>query len=306
MRAELTGLATARDRWSFALGCTGTVLRQPIVLRSLAYSVLMVGAVAGIVRWSAEIAYAPLRWGLVTLIGVLIAVSWLGRVSGPLGPVGDSRTARVVRAGGSLMVGVAAVGVIAGFSEHGNPVEQAQMGVPILGTMLACYLVGFVAVTANRSAANARMLRTAVGGGVGGALLWLAIVVLFPPIPASIGFALVVLIAAMGIPAYATAGQPSRGVLVALTAGTVMTLLVLTELVLLSIYAPASMIPDLAPAALTPADDLAQSRIELQDPYVGLMLIGALISATLGITSVALRQRKGIGVEGEAARVRGV
>src|SRR6185369_3579622 len=106
MRAELTGLRPTRERWSFALGCAGTVLGQPIVLRSLAYSGLMLGAVAATVVWTAGIAYAPLRWSIVAVVGALIAVSWLGRVPSPLGPVSDSPTARIVRSAGVLMVGL--------------------------------------------------------------------------------------------------------------------------------------------------------------------------------------------------------
>jgi hypothetical protein len=292
MGAELAGLTTRRERWSFALGCAATVLRQPLVLRWLAYAVLMAGGVVGIVAWSSDIAYAPLRWALVALVGALIAVSWLGRVSSPLGPVSGGRTARVVRGAGSLMVAVAALGVFAEIGRHDRPVQQAQAVVPILAAILACYLVGFVAVTADRSVASSRMLQTATGAGVGGALLWLGLVVLFPPIPTSIRTAVVVLVAAMGIAAAVTREQLSRRVLVALTAGTVLTLLLLIELVLLSSYAPAGLIPDLAPAALTPADDLAQSRIEIQDPYVALLLIGSVVPLALGIASVALRRRE--------------
>ena len=43
---------------------------------------------------------------------ILVAVSWLGRRPGILGPVADSPTARLVRAGGYLVVGAIAVGVI--------------------------------------------------------------------------------------------------------------------------------------------------------------------------------------------------
>jgi hypothetical protein len=290
MRAELAGIETGRDRWSFALGCAGSVLRQPIVMRSLAYSVLMVGAVAVTVVWTASVAYATVRWGVVAVVGVLIAVAWLGRVSSPLGPVGESRTARFVRGAGSVLVAVVAVGLIAEVSRSGLQLEDAEAQVPFLGAILLCYLVGFVAVTANRSAANAWTLQTGAGAGVGGALLWLGMVVVSPPIPYSIQLALYILVATMGVAALLTWRQPSSGLLAALTAGSVTTLMVLIELVLLSSYAPASMIPDLARAAVTPADDLAQSRREVQDPYVAMMVIGAVIALALGLASIALRR----------------
>ena len=292
MGAELAGLTTRAERWSFALGCAGTVLRQPVVLRSVAYSALMAGSVIGAVVWSADIADALLRWGIVALVAVLIAVSWLGRVASPLGPVSRSRTARVVRGAGFVMVGAAALGIIGGLGRPGKQVDDSLAALPVLTAILACYLAGFVAVTADRSAASARMLRTATGAGVAGALVWLGRAVLFPPVPTSLRTAVVVLIAAMGVAAAVTRERLSGRVLVALTAGSVLTLLVLIELVLLSSYAPPSLIPDLAPAALTPADDLAQSRDELQDPYVAMLAIGAVVSLVLGIASTALRRRK--------------
>ncbi|MEU7868477.1 hypothetical protein [Dactylosporangium sp. NPDC049140] len=290
MRAELVAVTARRDRWTFAAGCTGAVLRQPVVLRSLVYSIVMVGALAGVVVWSAGIVNPALRWDAVMLVAGLVAVSWLGRVAGPLGPVGAAGSARTVRGFGSLAVAVAALGVVAGMNQIGQN-QEAEQVVPVLGAILVGYLAGFVAVTADRSPATARTLWAAGGAAVGGALLWLARAVLAPPIPASAGFAAALLVCAMGIAAFLTRGQPSRRVVGALTAGAGLTLLVLIEVVLLSSYAPARMIPDLAPAALTPADDLAQSRSELQDPYVALMFLGALIALALGITSVALRRR---------------
>jgi hypothetical protein len=291
MRAELSGLTARRDRWRFALGCTSAVLRQPAVLRSTVYSLAMVAALAGVVVCSAEIANPSLRWDAVVLVAGLIAVSWLGRVCSPLGPVGEARSARTVRGFGSLMVAAAAVGIVAGMNQIGQN-QEAEQVVPVLGAILVCYLVGFVAVTAHRSLATSRTLWTAGGAAAGGALLWLARAVLTPPVPASIGFAVELLVCAAGIAAYLTREQPSRGVLGALTAAAGMTLLVLIEVVVLSSYGPARMIPDLAPAALTPADDLAQSRSELQDPYVAIMFLGALIALALAITSLAVRRRE--------------
>jgi len=66
-------------------------------------------------------------------------------------------------------------------------------------------------------------------------------------------------------------------------AGAIGVLTIVIELVVMASYAPASMIPDLAPAALTKAADLAQSRIELEDPYVFLMFLGFATSVALSI-----------------------
>jgi hypothetical protein len=53
---------------------------------------------------------------------------------------------------------------------------------------------------------------------------------------------------------------------------------------LLSSYGPAWLIPDLVPAALSPADDLANSRVEIQDPYVAMLFLAALVLTIASIT----------------------
>jgi uncharacterized membrane protein YccF (DUF307 family) len=60
----------------------------------------------------------------------------------------------------------------------------------------------------------------------------------------------------------------------ALIAGTTAALLIFNAVVLLGAFGPAELIPSLAPHALTPADRLANSRTELVDPYLWLLLLG--------------------------------
>jgi len=60
--------------------------------------------------------------------------------------------------------------------------------------------------------------------------------------------------------------------------------------VLLAGYGPDRLIPDLVPAALSPADDLANSRIEIEDPYVGLLAVAFLLAVTLSVTSLVTRR----------------
>jgi hypothetical protein len=139
------------------------------------------------------------------LVAGLIAVSWLGRVAGPVGAAGSART---VRGFGSLAVAVAAFGVVAGMNQIGQN-QEAETVVPVLGAILVCYLVGFVAVTAQRSRATARALWAAGGAAVGGAFVWLVRAVLIPPIPASIAFALALL--ALGIASLARRRRETAG-----------------------------------------------------------------------------------------------
>ena len=52
---------------------------------------------------------------------------------------------------------------------------------------------------------------------------------------------------------------------------------------------PDSWLPDAGPGPLTPQARLEQNRVEAIDPYVSVMLVGALVAITLIV--VALRRR---------------
>jgi hypothetical protein len=65
---------------------------------------------------------------------------------------------------------------------------------------------------------------------------------------------------------------------------------VLADAVVLAGHGPAWLIPDLMPAALTPADRLANSRIELVDPYIAMLLVAAVLAVALTIGSLATRR----------------
>jgi hypothetical protein len=58
----------------------------------------------------------------------------------------------------------------------------------------------------------------------------------------------------------------------------------------LSRYGPASLIPQIVPHALTLADRLANSRIEIEDPYVALLFLGDPMAAALGGLAAATRR----------------
>lgn len=71
----------------------------------------------------------------------------------------------------------------------------------------------------------------------------------------------------------------------------------------LSSYGPSGLIPDLARAALTPADDLAQSRDEVVDPYVALMFLGCLLAGVLSVVSIATRRQAASATSDHSAAV---
>jgi lysylphosphatidylglycerol synthetase-like protein (DUF2156 family) len=260
---------------------------------------------------------------MVALVSVLVLVSWLGRRPGMFGPVGHESPARLVRTGGYLLVGTMAVAVLVSMRSHDNPDEQARNAVPIFTVVLTTYLLGFLAVSARRCAADRRALSAAGCAGVGAAGLWVTAALSAPPIPASTGLALVLTCTAAVVAASAGAGRrdrpqrdrnqgdrsqgdraqraqrdrAQRGMLAALCAATFAALLIVMLVLALSSYGPPGLIPDLAPAALTPADDLAQSRIEVVDPYVGLLLLGCLLAVALSIASITTGRQAPASVE---------
>ncbi|GAA1530875.1 hypothetical protein GCM10009827_055710 [Dactylosporangium maewongense] len=282
MLAESAAIPPGRDRRSHALGCVAAVVCQPAVLRTLAYPLAAVAVLAGVLRWSAGIAYQPLRWGVVGVIALLLAVALAARA---LGPVAAGRTARAVRAGGCLLVAALTAAFAAAAGHHGPPDEQARTAVPIFAVLLTSYLIGFLALTAARTAVTGRALAAGVAAACAAAGVWLALQVAFPPLPTNVGGALF----AIGCGVAATL-LARGGALAALSVGVLAPLLVFGGVVLLSVYGPPRLIPDLVPAALTPADDLANSRIEIQDPYVAMLFLACLSALTLTAAAVTTRR----------------
>jgi hypothetical protein len=295
MRAELAAIGPARQRLSFAVSCARAVAGQPAAYRRAGYSLLVAGALVVAAARAATLAYLPLRLGVVGLVGVLVALSWLGRRPGPLGPVGRSAPARLVRAAGYLLVAVLTLGLLPSLGKHPDQASDAARIAPVFTVVLATFLVGFLTLTTQRSAANARVLAAGAGAGVAAAAVWTLGVLVIRPIPTSITPAVLLVGAGMVAAGLANAGRHAsragheRSLLAALSAGVIGALLIFQLVVVLSTFGPPSLIPDLAAPALTAADDLAQSRDEIQDPYV-VVAFGAFILAAL-LTIAALDAR---------------
>jgi hypothetical protein len=292
MRAELAAIESGPARWAFAAGCVRVVATRPAVLRRAGYPLLMAGALAAALWWTSRIAYGPLHWGSVGVVVLLVVVTWLGRQRGPFGPVGEGRTARGLRAGGCLLIAVWTASLMSAMVDK-DQFEQVHSVLPVFGVILTSYLVGFLTLTARRSAATARVLAAGIAGGVAAAVVWTVAVVLAPPIPADPAPAFTLTVLGM-LGAALAAGRPGGGgrhLLAALCAGTLAVMLIVSVVVVLSTFAPPHFIPDLAPAALSPADDLAQSRNEIQDPYVVVLVLGSLVAALQSATALGSRLR---------------
>jgi len=137
--------------------------------------------------------------------------------------------------------------------------------------VLAPYLVAFLYARAHISA---------VAMGFAAALLWLDFVVIVPPVPSSIGLAVV--FAAAGV--LGTARITHSAALSLQTAATAV-LGVTGFAWLLLTSGPARFVPLIAGP-----DPLAQSRIETPDHYLWLLLIGALLA--LAQCGIQLREQR--------------
>ena len=150
-------------------------------------------------------------------------------------------------------------------------------------TIAASFLIGLASVCAKRSAATARVLVTGAGSGLAATLIWLVIVGVAPPIPASVGLALVLTVVAAGIAVLANSGESgtTSGRLLAGLLATVATMvLIFVGVVVLAHWGPDSIIPSITPHA-PPANRISESRIEIVDPYVLIIVLSAIAATAL-------------------------
>jgi hypothetical protein len=281
MQAELTAVTQRSDRWVFTLGCLRATAAELHVLRGAVHLLVVLGTLGTLLAWTATVDYPPLAWILSAMVSVLAAMCWEARRAGMLGPTGDGGTAWVLRGCGYL----ACAGIIA--------VAAARVtGLLVVATMAAGFLIGLATVCARRSAATARVLVTGAGSGLAATVIWLVTVAVAPPIPVSVGWALALTgVAAVGaVLANSGASGTNPGCLLAgllATAGTMA--LIFAGVVALAHWGPDGVIPDVTPHAL-PADRVAESRIEIVDPYVLLLVLGAVASTALSLVAVVTRR----------------
>jgi hypothetical protein len=128
--------------------------------------------------------------------------------------------------------------------------------------------------------------------GLGATGVWLLVVALVPPVPANAALALLLLASAMVVAAGRL--RTRRDVVSALTAGVVTAAGTVTAVVVLMPRVPDRWVPPVVTVALTPADNLAQSRIETVDPYVligflGVVMLACVATLTLRVPLSRLR-----------------
>jgi hypothetical protein len=282
MQAELAAIEQPADRWSFAWGC----LRASHLLRGVLHLLVVLGTLGALLAWIATADYPPLFWTLSVIASVLAAVCWQGRRAGMLGPTGDGVAARLVGAGGYLIA--ATIGVVALAHAHPATLEARDAGDELLAlaAVAGSFLIGLVAV---RAAATRRVLVTGAGSALAATAAWLIVVLVAPPIPATVGLALAVTAGAAVVAVLANSRTAEDSLLAGLlaTAGTMA--LIFVSVQLLARFGSDRLIPDITPGAL-PGQHISESRVEIVDPYVLVLILSAVAAAVLGLAAVFTRR----------------
>ena len=203
-------------------------------------------------------------------------------------------TPRLVRLACCAVLAVTVAGIAAGIASSSNPGQKLREGGWILTLLLGSYLFGFLAVTSRRCAATTRVLL--IGGAAGLAAVGGAAVLMFaaPPVPRSIGSTvLLVALGALGAAALAQRPHDDRAAALAgLFGATVGSLGIVILVDIIASSGPAELIPIVVPVTLPSAVQVSESRIELVDPYIGLLLLGALVAVLLGIAALWTKRRR--------------
>jgi hypothetical protein len=234
---------------------------------------------------------------MIIMATVLAAVSLLGWAPRLLGPVPDDPAALVVRTVGFVLAGLAVWGVVVEFWFNGDPAEvnpgvaeRASTGIPSMTVVCAIHLAAFLAVTRRGSLLRGTTLLVSTLFAVAAVVLWAGAAMLLPP---ASSFICVLMMAAAGIGAATLAGQrgvpPAGGAQAGLLSAMMTGQIAISVADVMFHLGPDAWIPDAGPGPLTLQARLEQSRVEAIDPYVAVLLIGALVAVTLIIVTLAQR-----------------
>lgn len=293
MEAELASITDRSDRWSFARGCAWAATAEFHLLRGVVHLLVVLGTLGALLAWIAAVDSRPVAAILYSIVPVLAAVCWSARRAGMFGPAGNGLVAGLLRAGGYLI----AATIVAAAIAHAYPatLEAADQGsgVLMLTTVAASLLIGVVSVTARRSATTLRVIITGVGSGLAATLTWLVIMLIAPPIPPSAGWALGVTAGAAIVGVLANArpvDTTARCLLGGLIAITSAMLFIFATVLVMAQWGPDWLIPAITPHAL-PADRVSESRVEIVDPYVLILVLGAVAATATSAVAVFTRRR---------------
>lgn len=248
---------------------------------AFAMATVMSVIAALVITW--DTAYLPMRVALVSMAGVLSALPFVMRATGPVPGLANGPVPAITRTLGWLLVGAMATAIILSF-RNSDTTERVSKGIPLISILLAAHLLGIQAVTAGPNATGRRGLGAGAAFGLAATGVWLLVVAVRPPVPANAALATLLVFAAVAGASYWS--RRAGGVGAALTAGTIGSLSIVVSVGSLMSVVPDRWVPQIVTVALTPAENLTQSRSETMDPYVALLLLGALFGAALVLTFI--------------------
>jgi hypothetical protein len=288
MRSELAAIEDVPARRRHALGCTRAVLTDAAAMRGVAVHAIALAFGAVALALAVGIRSVGVRIEAIVFVALLALLAWQGRRDGMLGPVGDSRLARGIRAGGCAVVGCCIVMVLS--TGHNDPGGWWTAALSV-----TLYLVTVLFATARRTAATAPTLKLTAALATSGLAAWWVPMALLAGVRAHSGWALVSTTAtiALGWAIGTRLGWPRHQVgLAGLGAGVATCLLIFLAAIATYAVAP-GLAPDVAgptdAGGLTPAARAETNRVESTDPYVAELMLGALLGALLIAGSTATR-----------------
>lgn len=242
------------------------------------YLLLFVAAGVAMLLISTRVADLTTRVALLSMVGLLSAVTLFGWFPTGLGPVADSVPTRIARLLGVVLAGSGAAIVADGLLHPGGSIfVRSARGVPSYAVVFAVYLAAFLLATRRGSGLPAGAVLISVALGMVAAALFVAAVPVLPPVALLLAYLL--LAAAAGGAAGLTRPVESRTSVALLAIVTTSQAVFLAAAVLYH-YGPDAWMPYAGPGPLTPQGQLDQNRAEAIDPYVFLLFIG-LIAATI-------------------------
>ncbi|SDJ44553.1 hypothetical protein SAMN05444157_3400 [Frankineae bacterium MT45] len=296
MRAELAGIDEPPQRRRFARSCGKVIVGDRASLRSAAGSLAVVAALVAGLAVAITLDYRPLRLEAVGLILVLAALSAASRRGGrrafwaALGPVTAPWPGRVLRAEGYVLVGaltcLALAELRADQREPASPDVGSSVAFGLVALLLVAVAVTLLMITSQRSPLNPSVLAVVATCSAGAGLAWYGAVLVTPYIDPGLVAEATLLVVALAAVATGVAtgwfGADGRLSLLAGLSAAVFTSLVVFAAPQVTYTLVPQSVPDPSPGSYWPQPDAAshqeQDRVEAADPYVGLLLIGGVLT----------------------------
>jgi hypothetical protein len=201
--------------------------------------------------------------------------------------------ARILRVCGVLVPALWAAGELVRSSD----------GAPFVIALFATFGFAFAAVTARSMPVTPRAITTGAVVGVSAALAPALLLVIWPPVPATGDWAFGVVAIAAVVAARLGDLRAVDRTISGLLAATISAFLIMPVLAVMAKVGPESWVPRTLSHALTPAARLAERRDLAAEPYLAVLLIGAVLAVLLG--ALVTRTRGGTRVAPPARLVDG-